>query len=319
MVNRRMLVGAGALVAAFLVVQLGTLALVEPFRAAGYRAVENPSDPSNSLLYVGAILFATLFMLAAFRYGLDSLVRLFVVGSSAVLAFYVLSVLLPPVTVGGGAVPLPAAAVAGGLALALVVHPEWYVLDAVGLLVAMGAAGLFGSSFGLLPALVLLVVLAVYDAISVYGTGHMLTLASGVMDLKLPVVLVVPLTFDYSFLGEAPAVGGDGDAVAAGPAERGALFIGLGDAVVPTVLVASAAFFLPTGSLGVPGLALTLPALTAIAGTLVGLVVLVSFVARGRAHAGLPLLNGGAIAGYLVGTTLSGVSLVQALGLAPYV
>jgi hypothetical protein len=30
------------------------------------------------------------------------------------------------------------------------------------------------------------------------------------------------------------------------------------------------------------------------------------------------LLNGGSIAGYLVGSLLSGLSLVQALGLSPY-
>ncbi len=42
-----------------------------------------------------------------------------------------------------------------------------------------GAAALFGISFGLLPAILLLSVLAVYDAISVYGTEHMLDLAEG--------------------------------------------------------------------------------------------------------------------------------------------
>jgi presenilin-like A22 family membrane protease len=39
-------------------------------------------------------------------------------------------------------------------------------------------------------------------------------------------------------------------------------------------------------------------------------------VLKGRAHAGLPLLNGGAIAGYLLGAVLAGVSLVEALGLS---
>jgi len=63
-----------------------------------------------------------------------------------------------------------------------------------------GAAALFGISFGLLPALLLLSVLAIYDAISVYGTEHMLDLADGVMDLKIPVVLVIPMTLSYSYL-----------------------------------------------------------------------------------------------------------------------
>ncbi len=73
-------------------------------------------------------------------------------------------------------------------------------------------------------------------------------------------------------------------------------------------------------SLGISGLpALNLPALLAMGGTLVGLFVLLAAVMRGRAHAGLPLLNGGALTGYLLGALLSGGTLLQALGLAPFV
>jgi presenilin-like A22 family membrane protease len=53
-------------------------------------------------------------------------------------------------------------------------------------------------------------------------------------------------------------------------------------------------------------------------GMLVGLRVLLWMVLQGRAHAGLPLLNGGTIAGYLVGALASGLTLVEALGLGPY-
>ncbi|PSP99861.1 hypothetical protein BRC94_06405 [Halobacteriales archaeon QS_5_70_17] len=327
---RRSHVAALATLAVFLLVQLGALALVEPFRSAGYQTVEDPSDPANSLLYLVAILVATGVMLAAFRFGVDGLIRGLIVLSSAFLAYYVLSVLLPPVVAVGG---VNGFAVAAALALsgALVVYPEWYVIDAVGIVIGMGAAALFGISFGLLPAVLLLSVLAVYDAVSVYGTEHMLTLASGVMDLKIPVVLVIPLTRGYSFLDEEDggeqSAGGDGAGSESrdgdaregpAPADRDAFFIGLGDAVMPTIIVASAAFFLETPSLGVPGLALTLPALTAMLGTLAGLLVLVWLVMKGRAHAGLPLLNGGAIGGYLVGAAFSGVSVVRALGLTPY-
>jgi len=92
----------------------------------------------------------------------------------------------------------------------------------------------------------------------------------------------------------------------------------LGDTVIPTVLVASAAFFVDAPVLDVPGVLLTLPAAGAILGTLVGLAGLLFLVAKGRAHAGLPLLNGGAILGYLLGALLVGVPLVDALGLGPY-
>ncbi len=207
-----------------------------------------------------------------------------------------------------------------------------------------GAAALFGISFGLLPALLLLSALAIYDAISVYGTEHMLDLAEGVMDLKIPVVLVVPLTLSYSYraAGSTDDVledGGtetephddpagdalgddatDGDAAdpddtdaaadagsdADGALDRDALFIGLGDAVIPTVLVASAAAFLDAGTLSVPVLAVNLPALGAAVGTIAGLLALMYMVLEGRAHAGLPLLNGGAIGGYLLGALASG-------------
>jgi presenilin-like A22 family membrane protease len=343
-VDRRY-VAVAAILGIFLLVQLGALALVEPFNSAGFQDVENPSDPTNSLLYVGAILVATVVMLGAFRYGGDRVIRAILVVSSGYLSFYVFAVLLPAAPLPGLAAFTPAVALAGLVTVALWVHPEWYVIDAAGVVMGAGAAGLFGINFGVLPALVLLVVLAVYDAISVYGTEHMLTLAEGVMDLKVPVVLVVPLSLSYSFLDEAPPVesgeddtgtdegadpadeddaamadgGGDEATTPAPDDERDAFFIGLGDAVMPAVLVASAGFFAPVGvSSLVPGIALTLPALTAIVGTNLGLLVLMYFVMQGRAHAGLPLLNGGAIGGYLVGALAAGIPLVQALGLAPY-
>jgi presenilin-like A22 family membrane protease len=367
---KRASVAVAATVGLFVLVQTGALALVEPFMDAGYQAVENPSDPTNSLLYVGAILLATVVMLASIRLGVDRLLQALIVFAATFIAFYVCSVVVPPVlTVGGQNVLAVAAAV--GLGAGLLAHPEWYVIDAAGIVMGAGAAGIFGISFGLAPALVLLVVLAVYDAVSVYGTEHMLALASGAMELRLPVVFIVPLTLSYSFLeaegpanledegpaephpaegpaepdgygapaADPPATGaaeGDGASGPGEPAadadsstdddpadafERDAFFIGLGDAVIPTVLVASAAFFRPGGAalLDVPGIALTVPALGAMLGTLCGLLVLLWLVMNGRAHAGLPLLNGGAILGYLVAAVAIGLPIVEALGLTPYV
>ncbi|MEM4780621.1 MAG: presenilin family intramembrane aspartyl protease PSH [Halalkalicoccus sp.] len=312
----RIFLAVAGTVALFLAIQLGALALVEPFQTAGLQAVEDPEDPTNSLLYIGAILVATGLMLAAFRFDLQWLIRGMVVLASVFLSWYVLVVVLPPVVTVGG---IHALAALGALAVGagLAVHPEWYVIDAAGVIMGAGAAGIFGITFGVLPALVLLVVLAVYDAISVYGTKHMLSLADGVMEIKIPVLLIVPVSPGYTFLdGE-----GDGDAATTDgenendDAGRDAFFIGLGDAVIPTVLVASAAFFVPAPSLGVPGIALTVPALGGMIGMLGGLLVLLWMVLQGRAHAGLPLLNGGTIAGYLVGALASGLTLTQAIGL----
>ncbi|MFC7141691.1 presenilin family intramembrane aspartyl protease PSH [Halosimplex aquaticum] len=369
----RAYVASGAIVGIFVLVQLGALALVGPFQDAGYQAVEDPQNPTNTLVYVAFILVMTGVMLLIIRYGVDQLLRLLLVGTGAYVGLFVLRVLVPPVvTVPVGGVELNAVAWAGGAALGLALwfHPEWYVIDAAGIVMGAGAAALFGISFGVLPALLLLTVLAVYDAISVYGTEHMLTLASGVMELKVPIVLVVPLSLSYSYLdsgapdtvsdgedgpggeddgadgdrigenetaravetdgsaeGRAEADGRDGETVREdeGEAEdlaidREALFIGLGDAVIPSVLVASAAFFAPDSvpTVDLLGIPATLPALTAMVGTTAGLVVLLWMVLKGRAHAGLPLLNGGTIAGYLLGALASGLTLAQATGLAPY-
>jgi presenilin-like A22 family membrane protease len=349
--------GVAFVVGLFLVVQVGALALVPEFAASGYQAVENPDNPANSVLYVVAIVAMTGVMLAAFRYDFDGGIRLLIVGVSAWLSWYVFSALVSPL-----AAAVPAVAVAVGLLL----YPEWYVIDTAGVLMGAGAAGLFGISFGLLPALILLGVLAVYDAISVYGTEHMLSLAEGVMDLNIPVVLVIPLSLSYSLLdgesasveasgvgeeeasgageeeasgageeeasGADPESGSDDEDVAAtppdevdtaaepvgAPGDRDAFFIGLGDAVIPTVLIASAATFSPAADLAVPLLGVNLPALLAMGGTLAGLLVLMRWVIQGRPHAGLPLLNGGAIGGYLVGSLVAGVPLIEALGLAGF-
>lgn len=315
---------AGA-VGFFLVVQFGALALAGPFETAGYQSVDDPQNPANSALYVGVILVATVVMLGLMRYGRTTGLRAVLVLTSGLIAGYVFSVALPPVTVGalGGFNISPwiggAAIVAG-----LLYYPEWWVIDASGLLMGMGAAALFGISFGLLPALLLLGALAVYDAISVYGTEHMLTLASGVMELRVPVIIILPTTLSYSFIDDAESMadsvgnenegGDDAEAQEEGSEDghdREAIFIGLGDAVIPSILVASASVFLETPSI----MGIEMAPLGAIVGTLAGLFVLLWMVLKGRAHAGLPLLNGGAITGYLVAAIAAGVPLVTALGL----
>jgi presenilin-like A22 family membrane protease len=137
------------------------------------------------------------------------------------------------------------------------------------------------------------------------------------MELRLPVVLVIPATRSYSFREDAEEVAESaaaGERDDSGP-DRGAYFIGLGDAVMPSILVASASVFVDTPLV----FGVELAALTAIVGTIVGLLILMRMVFAGRAHAGLPLLNGGAILGYLVGALAAGVPLVEALGLAQYV
>ena len=65
-------------------------------------------------------------------------------------------------------------------------------IDTLGILIAAGAASIFGISLSIVPVIILLVILLVYDAISVYKTRHMITLAEGVCRYEIPDPLYRP-------------------------------------------------------------------------------------------------------------------------------
>ncbi|HZD44094.1 MAG TPA: presenilin family intramembrane aspartyl protease PSH, partial [Methanomicrobiales archaeon] len=176
-------------------------------------------------------------------------------------------------------------------------YPEWYVIDGLGILIAGGIAAIFGNSLAILPVIVLLILLAIYDAISVYRTKHMITLAEGVLQTRAPILFVIPKRADYSFTREGISMKDQEHG-----AERGAFIMGMGDLIMPTILVVSANVFLrpETGGL------ITIPAIGAIVGSLAGLAVLLFYVNRGKPQAGLPPLNSGTIGGFLVGCAIVG-------------
>ena len=182
-------------------------------------------------------------------------------------------------------------------------YPEWYIVDAVGVIVASGAIAIFGISLGILPTLILLIVMAIYDAISVYRTKHMIDLADTVMDLKLPILLVAPKESSYSFRKQTGL-----KKQLRHRKERGAMFMGLGDVIIPSVLAMSAMHFLPSRPVYSFGPfilgANTLTGIFTVAGIMVGYAILMRFVLKGNPQAGLPLLNSGAILGYIIGYIL---------------
>ena len=212
------------------------------------------------------------------------------------------------------------ALIAIALMTLLILFPEWYVVNAVGILVGAGVVTILGVSF--VPWLIMLfmVLAAGYDAWAVYKSKHMLELADTMIGLKLPILLVAPQDTSYSFLDEGDQVmaeksekpentdgSADWDAVDAAPMPRPAkkssgeaMFMGLGDIIFPGMLSISAMTFLPeiAGPMGYA--ASTWVAIGTMIGGLFGYLFLMTYVARGRPQAGLPLLNGGAILGYFV-------------------
>ncbi|MFY9605269.1 MAG: presenilin family intramembrane aspartyl protease PSH [Thermoplasmata archaeon] len=277
----------------FAVSQLGAMVLAWAFIGKEMRVFENPNDPLIPIYYIIAVLLFTLAVLYIIRKHKENIVRIIFLGAVAYTIFFVFLLIIAKFV--GGIVSLPAAIVVAGIfTYYLIKKPEWYVIDAAGVVMAIGVIGIFGVSLSILPVMVLLIALAVYDAVSVYGTKHMLALADGVTRMRLPILLVIPKKRGYSFLKQKPLM----EQLEEGE-EREAMFMGLGDVIIPGVLMISAFNFLPEKMIGEVSGSL-LVALGTLLGSLVGFAILMTFVLRGRPQAGLPLLNGGAIVGYLL-------------------
>jgi presenilin-like A22 family membrane protease len=267
------------------------LLIVTPFEAAGLIVFENPDDPFNIVYFFLTLIAVTAVLLVVAKFWKKRAVQIIVLGSIGYVVFFVFYPLLAFV------VPeLFALAFSVGILSVLIVllvrYPEWYVLDACCVLLGAGTIAMLGISLSIFLVIVLLVGLAVYDAISVYKTKHMIDLADVVLDLKLPVMLVIPKKPRYSLIRETKSLK---EKLQTGE-EREAFFMGLGDVVMPGILVTSAFYNITSGGLIV--------ALSVMLGVLAGFGVLVAFLVKGKPQAGLPFLCTGAILGYLISSYL---------------
>ncbi|MDD1756047.1 MAG: hypothetical protein LUQ39_04345 [Methanomassiliicoccales archaeon] len=280
--------------ALFIAVQLAALVLA-PFYPSDYGAFPDQNDPVNPLLYVGILILMTGLILLLIKLGLQVIIKVIFMIAVAMTSLFVFLPLVYQVLPDADLASLVSLLLGIGLVAALLLKPEWYVVNLVGFVVGCGAAIVLGISFGILPVLILLVVLAIYDAVSVYKTKHMLALADGVVPLRLPVLFVVPKEKDFTM--DSLDRGGS---VTEQPAEeRGAMLMGVGDAVIPAILTVSVFLSLPSESADFQ-YANLLVALGALLGSCVGFFVLMRYVMKGRPQAGLPLLNGGAIIGFML-------------------
>jgi len=298
------------LLALYVGAQLVGLALANPFRSEGLASGASSQSPTEPIVLILVIVLAPLLILLfARRQGsLAGLRQLILLGIAGALFFtlYATFLLLEP----GGPLLLPpysaevvldpalilAGTVSALLYLALLMEPQWYVVDLAGFVAGGALIAILGISFGIRWAIVILIALMVYDAIAVYRTKHMVSLADVVTEMKLPILMVMPDSagFDYT---ASPTL----KAQRSQPVEeRSAMYMGLGDVVIPGMLVASSFVWLPSlpAFLGV-GANLWV-AIAVLLGSLVGYAALMRLVLGGNPQAGLPLLNGGAIAGYLL-------------------
>ncbi len=263
---------------------------------------EDTNDPLNPLIYIGFIILFTAGLLLILKYTKGNFLKYMILGVVGLTLFYVFYPVLfyfsyEPILqkIGFDLAFYVSVAMAIALTALLYKHPEWYVVDTLAVVMGAGIAGIFGFSLDILPVFVLLIVLAVYDFISVYKTKHMVSLADGVMKMKVPVMMVVPRKLDYKFKEKEGVM----QEVKDKSKKRDAMFIGLGDFIIPGILAVSASIYLPSGII----FGLSAPLVVAagsIIGAVCGMLVLMRFVLKGNPQAGLPFLNSGAILGYML-------------------
>ncbi len=244
--------------------------LTPQYKAAGMQAFKNPQNISNSIYYFIAIILFTgiVLFLSKYKSFLKAMLYM-VIFLSCYYTFY-------PFLGVFGFVP------SALIILALIKRPNWIVIDIAAYFLSIGVISIFGISLAPIPAIILMLILAVYDAISVYKTKHMLTLAESVTDLSIPMLFVVPISRDIKDI----KINED---------ERKAVFLGVGDVVIPNILVASAQRFAVSPVI----FGLKLAALLPLFGGALGLLILLTKFAD-RPQAGLPFLNLPTIAAYLI-------------------
>ena len=182
-------------------------------RAAGITAFEDPESVANPFIFIIILLVFTGFLLLLLKFKWKKLIGA-IIGLSIFFTFIYIFAGITGYFLGLTAPALLLTLVLSVAATALLyLYPEWYVIDALGILIAAGAASIFGISLSIVPVIILLIILMVYDAISVYKTRHMITLAEGVVDMKSPILFIVPKKRGYSYRTEGIGNIGEGGSV----------------------------------------------------------------------------------------------------------
>lgn len=280
------------------VVAVLALAILEPLQSISSTPASKANDLSRVVELVVAIALATAGMYALVKFDLTSRLSLSLQTLTRGLVAVVVILFL------GGYCMVFFFALLGpqhttlsfvlgyGLVSLMILRSNWPLVNTVALCLAPVFAAILGQQLALAPVLLVMVLLIAYDIVAVYVTGHMVELAEGVLNWRITLPVLVSL----------PLAGGTRDRT----------MLGVGDLVIPGMLVTSAALWSPAPAIIGPA---NLPALWAVAGIAVGHVGMHAIPDRSKPHAGLPFLNTGAIAGYVAGSLVAGLSLTTALGL----
>jgi len=239
---------------------------------------------------IAAVLAMTGAILLAVRLGLAKLVRAFLIfGTFWILVFALAVIVLRVTGFLDDWMLVPVLGVAAGLMWLAFVREHYSAGNVIGILALSYASVTIGFSFSPLAIIAVVVILAVYDAIAVYWTGHMMSLAKAFVGQGVPIGLMV--------LGAQP-----GEKLDLGQprSERKWLVLGWGDLGIP------AAFVIAIGRVSLAVM------FGATWGAVAGYFLLAWIAERfpgQKGHAGLPPIVGCMLVGTFIG-------LVAVLGVA---
>ena len=231
---------------------------------------------------IAAVLVTTGIILLAVRLGLGRLVRAFLIfGTFWILAFALAVIVFRVAGFLDYWMLVPVLGVAMGLMWLAFVRNHYFVGDVIGVLVLSYASVTIGFSFSPVAVIAVVVILAVYDAIAVYVTGHMMSLAKAFVGQGVPIGLMV--------FGVQP--GGKLD-LGQPRSERKWIVLGWGDLGIPAAFVIAVGRVAPAVALG------------ATWGAVAGYFLLAWIAERfpgQKGHAGLPPIIGCMLVGSFIG------------------
>lgn len=227
-------------------------------------------SPISGLYMVGLIILATGLMLLLLYWNRKLLIKIWFNLAILITTYIFFASFMKPLNATG-----PAFA----LLLVRAMAPDYGIRNLVDVFTYAGAGALFGTMLGVVPSLIFLLVLGVYDILSVFYTGHMVDLAVKTLDtdsfmgIMLPEEEVKTKDIDY-----------EEDVETENSVNIGV--VGGGDIIGPMVLSVSLLKILPVWS----------AVMTSI-GSMFGLYFLMEKMEDNRFYPAIPFVAGGAIIG----------------------
>lgn len=241
---------------------------------------EPTQNPFSGLYIFLTVLIATGTMITLYKLDLNQIIKYWyytAMGLTASIFFFAL---------------LPEAVAAAAVATWFVLRYHCWSFTSRNLLETAsyaGAGALFGTILGVVPALILLSILALYDIVAVYGSKHMQVLAEGAIETDTFAGFVHAKSDQVSYTDFT-----DGNTTSDGGRSIGV--IGGGDIIMPMIFAIS---LLPL--YGYPAAA------TSSLGAGIGLYILLSKAEDGKFYPALPAVGGGAVIGFIIFLAISSI------------